>query len=241
MKLYSLDGKEIFDDAGSLTFQQALESAAKKKIPLIGLDAKGRDLRMAKLSGLMAPGANFSQADLRGAWLTSAVLDQADLSYAWLDHAKLLIAQATRCDLTGTRMISVRLDSAKLREAFTHDPLVPPNLDQAVGPDACFESASLPGLRARKAVLTGASFLHADIGSADFRGADLIDANLQVKTAPHTQFDAESNLKGAVLEGDWEFSSLADASGISAEDLERLTPRRDEEPDSEEVPELTMD
>jgi hypothetical protein len=105
---------------------------------------------------------------------------------AWLDNNG---RAGHRADLSGTRLASLSLWGADLREADLRGAdLRGCNLDHAqlslaVLSAACLASASCWGANMSQAVLTkadltGAKLDHADLRGADLRGADLTNASL---------------------------------------------------------------
>jgi uncharacterized protein YjbI with pentapeptide repeats len=216
MQKASLEGADL----SGAKLQQAdlrgapLQGVSLYKAQLQGANLERADLRGAQLQGANLEGANLSgaqlqQADLRGAPLQGANLEGANLSGAQLQEpnlegADLSGAQLQRANLSHTQLQQARLIEAQLQGAsFIDAQLQGANLDEAQ-----LQGANLRQAQLRGACVIGVNFERlpipkdgepgqersTDLTDADFRAADLSNAQLSTVTGLRAE-----RLGGAVL------------------------------------------
>lgn len=163
----------------------------------------GLDLSGFNLAELDFKGADLSGCNLFGADLTDSILEGADLSGALLD----------RCTLVRTRLSGANLTDASIRR-----PSVASDLD--------FNAADLPVFRGARMARVR---LTARLDGANFRGADLTDANFtlweerDLGGAPTTGLIrcdfTDANMAGANVRGLSLASSVFRNANLSDADL----------------------
>lgn len=114
-------------------------------------DLSGKDLTYLDLSAIDFKGASLARTDLYGTDFTGANLKGADLSSARLDRAVLI-----RADLSG----------ANLEGATILRPTIYSDLNSHLADAPRFSGANLRGIK-----------VQAELSGADFRGADLTEAD----------------------------------------------------------------
>ncbi len=115
------------------------------------IDFSGRDLTYLDLATIDFKGASLARTDLYGADFTGANLKGADLSSTRLDRAVLI-----RADLSG----------ANLAGATILRPTIYSDMNNHLADAPRFSGANLRGIK-----------VQAELSGADFRGADLTDAD----------------------------------------------------------------
>lgn len=85
IKIYNTKGRCIYTAQTAKTIKEAVEQAAKRKIPLYGANLCRANLRGAHLRGARLNHADLRMADLRDADLHDADLTGADWHYATMD------------------------------------------------------------------------------------------------------------------------------------------------------------
>jgi uncharacterized protein YjbI with pentapeptide repeats len=137
------------------------------------LDIAPDTFKAANLTSAMLPEAKLAGFDFRGATLTEVDLRRSDLRGAVF---------------TGAKALRIKLDGADLSYAV------------AEGKETDFTAASMLGVTAQDADLSGAVLESAVLRGANLAGADLHGANLQGTTLqPHEGF-GPAELSGANLE-----------------------------------------
>lgn len=163
---------------------EALETLAKDKVSLAGLNVERAILPSVKLRE-----ANLVLANLKNTNLREAKFAGANLQFAHLERADLEGAELQEADLRNTHLEDVSLVKSNLQNAKLQGvELQGNNLE-----DASLENADLTG-----ANLSGANLKNVNFKGTTLQGADLRDAtNLtveQVKSASNwqrAQFDPE--------------------------------------------------
>lgn len=165
----------------------ALESLARDKVSLAGLNVENAWLPSVKLKEADLTLANLKNTQLRRAEFTGANLQFADLERADLEGAELEGADLRNANLEDVNLAKANLQNAKLQNV---------KLQGVVMENANLENADLTGAKL-EANLKGTSFK-----GTTLQGADLTDAtNLtveQIKSAnnwQHAQFDPEIRSK----------------------------------------------
>jgi uncharacterized protein YjbI with pentapeptide repeats len=192
-----------------------LRGADLRGARLADVDLRGADLRGADLRGVLAM---WSAVDLREARLDGCDLRDADLSgvdarAASLTGANLEGSRWDGADLTGADLTHVRLgwrsmlpavvpgeSGATAPVSFVAARLDYADMTSAHLPGAVFDRASMCGVRAGAAVLTGSSASSTELSRADLRGADLCDADLRDAVVCAADLDGAA-LLGARLIG----------------------------------------
>lgn len=148
------------------------------------LDYTGSDLTYLDLSGLNFKQASLRQSDLYGTDFTGANLKGADLSHSRLDRAVLIKTDMSGANLTGATIFR---------------PTVYSDLSHSLSDAPRFAGANLTGVR-----------VQAELSGADFRGANLTDADftpLENRPGQGTLVTLASNVlkscdfSGATLKG----------------------------------------
>ncbi|MGH6815567.1 MAG: pentapeptide repeat-containing protein [Hyphomicrobiaceae bacterium] len=144
------------------------------------VDARGANLKRAKLAG-----ARLMGIDLRDADLGEANLEGAEMSYALLTGANFFDARLEKANLTGGAQAQganfqlASLQGADLKDAelqfadFTEAKMQGAALRRANLQGAVFGGADLEGADMKEAKLHGAKMTGADLRAADLRGAGL--------------------------------------------------------------------
>lgn len=183
-----------------------VEAALKNRKSGAALDFSNKSLNGLDLSGLDLSGVNFRAARFNKARLSGANLDGAILDQAWLMQADLTGASLKGAHAFAAQMQKMRADGADFSRARVAGDLTGASLrgvkfDGAdLGADMKNQSMGLMRAVLRSAVLEGATFLDANLTSADFRfaraaGADFSGANLKNADA------AGADLVGAIFAG----------------------------------------
>jgi uncharacterized protein YjbI with pentapeptide repeats len=206
--------QSAFDDFGL-----SPEDVALVRQRALGLQAKERSLRFARLDDATLLGADLRETDLRGADLnrarlqgaqlykadlTSATLESADLQTAVLGEAKLHFVKARKANFKESSDFGIQAIGADFSEADFSGAKV--GRGSFIGAD--FSNAQMKGSNFSRSNLS-----RANLSNADLTGALLISSNLQnvlfsyPKMQDYWVFAASMN--GAVLIG----ANLSDAVG----------------------------
>ncbi|NOT71710.1 MAG: pentapeptide repeat-containing protein [Hyphomicrobium sp.] len=156
--------------AADFTARQVTE-AFHKATAQLPPDFSGRDLSFLDLAGIDFKGASLSGANLYGSDLTKANLKGSNLSGVMLDRASIVSA-----DFSGAILAGASLLRPSINVALDRNPRDAPK----------FAGANLRGAR-----------ITAMMDGADFRGADLTDANL----GPYDLRADMSSMPGSILRG----------------------------------------
>lgn len=156
--------------AADLTARQLTEALFKASSGQ-PLDFAGKDLSLLDLAGLDFKGAGLAHANMFGTDLTRSNLTGANLTGVRLDRAVMLSADFSGANLAGASLLR---------------PSVNIMLDKNRADAPKFAGANLRGIR-----------LTAMMDGADFRGADLTDANV----GPHDPRADMSSMPGSILRG----------------------------------------
>lgn len=185
-------------------------------LDLSGLDLSGVDFHAARLNKTRLSGANLDDAILDQAWLM-----QADLTGATLKGAHAFAAQMQKMradgadfskariagDLTGASLRGVKFDGADLGADMKNQSmglmravLRSTVLEGATFLDANLTSADLRFARAAGADFSGATLKNADAAGADLTGAVWTGANVEGLDLDSAQIDSgdENSFKGAL-------------------------------------------
>jgi uncharacterized protein YjbI with pentapeptide repeats len=180
---------------GAVMKKTVLASADLTGARLDGADLEGADFTDAQFAGgffgqARLPALVLIKADLRG-WqapgvmLEAATFIETDFTGAMLAHAHLAGVSFIGCTLDGVNFTGADLGKC----AFVKECVV-----RAVQ----FSGASLRGANFRETAMGNCDFTQADLGLADFSGADLTGALLRRVNATGARFTA-ANLAGASL------------------------------------------
>ena len=95
IEVKDVNGKVLFVSDEAQTLKEAIETAAKKNIPLIGadlrnLDLRGADLRCADFTFCNSEYANFEGANLCGACFVNAYMRNANLTNIITNYQTIL-------------------------------------------------------------------------------------------------------------------------------------------------------
>jgi len=104
MKIYSINGGQLFEDTESNTLACCLEKAVHQRAYLRGANLRGANLKGANLEGANLEGANLRGANLEGANLGWAILGGANLGWANLGGANLKGANLRGANLEGANL-----------------------------------------------------------------------------------------------------------------------------------------
>jgi uncharacterized protein YjbI with pentapeptide repeats len=170
-------------------------------------DLSGADLSRAQLQGAILTGAQLQGAFLPGAQLQEAFLNAAELKGAFLVAAQLRDAYLVGAQLQGAILSQAQLQGATLINAKLEYAYLPgAQLQGAVLNDADFCEASLIGANfERLAINKGGEpgqERSADLTDANFRDADLSNAQLKTVTGLRAEMLAGAVLTNAKLPED---------------------------------------
>lgn len=156
--------------AADFTARQVTEAFHKASVSAPP-DFSGRNLSFLDLAGLDFKGASLPGANLYGTDLTKAILKGSNLAGVMLDRAAIVSA-----DFSGANLEGASLLRPSINVALDRNPRDAPK----------FAGANLRSVR-----------ITAMMDGADFRGADLTDANL----GPYDVRADMSSMPGSILRG----------------------------------------
>jgi len=169
------------------------------KVNLSGLDLSGIDFKRANLAGSWLAGTKLVGANLFTSDLTDAVLPDADLSRANMDGTVLRRSNLQRANLEGASLFATILEGADLSGANLSGTRIIGYLRSANLSGASLRNANAgadPGNQSMGVMR--ATFVGANLSSADLTGANLYKADLSHASLVNARL-AGANLANADL------------------------------------------
>jgi uncharacterized protein YjbI with pentapeptide repeats len=200
-----------YADVGDAFAEADLRCVRPGTTPVVGLQARHADIRLAMAPGVTLEGGVLLNADLRLAQLYGATFDGVTLRGADLSGADLFQARLRGCNLGGARLVGVDLAEAHVEGGsggsdLSQADLRLANLSRATLADLSLEGGNLAGAWLAEARMAGVRLVRAMLDSADLSGCtldarcDLNDASLARANLSGVTL-ANVTLQGAILAG----------------------------------------